>query len=95
MTKAELVSALEKQGNIQHKQSEMVVNICFESMVRALYEDKRIEIRGFGTFTNRCYKSYKGRNPKTGKMVEVQSKKVPFFRAGKELRIMVDQGRTH
>ena len=90
MTKADLVTTLGKQANLTHAQAETVVNICFDRMVRALYEDKRIEIRGFGSFANRNYKAYEGRNPKTGNIVRVSSKKVPFFKVGKELKEMVD-----
>lgn len=93
MTKADLIAALEKQANISHKQSETVVNICFDSMIKALFNDERIEIRGFGSFANRNYKAYEGRNPKTGKIVKVAPKKVPFFKVGKELREMVDAGK--
>jgi len=93
MTKADLVTLLEKQNGLTHKQAETIVNICFDSMVKALYEDDRIEIRGFGSFANRNYKSYEGRNPKTGKVVKVPPKKVPFFKVGKELKVMIDEGR--
>lgn len=93
MTKADLIVQLEKQGNLSHKQAETIINICFESMIRALYEDDRIEIRGFGSFANRNYKAYEGRNPKTGKIVKVSPKKVPFFKCGKELKEQVDAGR--
>jgi integration host factor subunit beta len=54
---------------------------------------ERIEIRGFGSFANRNYKAYEGRNPKTGKIVKVPPKKVPFFKVGKELKEMVDDGK--
>lgn len=93
MTKADLVHAIEKQANLTHKQAEMVVNICFHSMVQALYSNDRIEIRGFGSFANRNYKSYEARNPKTGIAVKVEAKKVPFFKVGKELKEMVDSGK--
>ena len=93
MTKADLIGAIEKQANLSHKQSEQVVNICFECMIKALYKDDRIEIRGFGSFANRNYKAYEGRNPKTGKVVKVKAKKIPFFKVGKELKEMVDEGK--
>jgi len=93
MTKADLITALEKQANITHKQAEAIINICFESMIKSLYEDDRIEIRGFGSFANRNYKAYEGRNPKTGKIVKVSPKKVPFFKVGKELKEKVDAGK--
>ncbi len=93
MTKADLIAAIEKQGKIPHKNAESIVNIVFDSMIRALYDGDRIEIRGFGSFANRNYKAYEGRNPKTGKIVKVDPKKVPFFKVGKELKQKVDEGR--
>jgi len=93
MTKADLIVALEKQGNLTHKQAEVIINITFDSMIQALYNDDRIEIRGFGSFANRNYKAYEGRNPKTGKIVKVTPKKVPFFKVGKELKEQVDEGK--
>jgi integration host factor subunit beta len=93
MTKADLIAAIEKQANITHKQAEAVVNIAFDAMINSLYDDERIEIRGFGSFANRNYKAYEGRNPKTGKIVKVPPKKVPFFKVGKELKEHVDSGK--
>jgi len=51
-----------------------------------LIKDDRIEIRGFGSFVMREYKTYTGRNPKTGKEVEVKPKSLPYFKVGKELK---------
>lgn len=93
MTKADLITELEKQANITHKQAESIINIAFDSMIKALYNDDRIEIRGYGSFANRNYKAYEGRNPKTGKIVKVPPKKVPFFKVGKELKEQVDLGK--
>jgi len=93
MTKTDLIAMLEKQANINTKQAEKVINITFDCMIQALFDDDRIEIRGFGSFANRNYKAYEGRNPKTGKIVKVSPKKVPFFKVGKELKEMVDQGK--
>lgn len=93
MTKADLIAALEKQANLPHAHAEKIVNIAFDSMIQALFDDERIEIRGFGSFANRNYKAYEGRNPKTGKIVKVAPKKVPFFKVGKELKEMVDKGK--
>ncbi len=93
MTKADLIAQIEKQAKLTHKQAETIVNIVFDSMIRSLYEDERIEIRGFGSFANRNYKAYEGRNPKTGKIVKVPPKKVPFFKVGKQLKDMVDEGK--
>ncbi len=93
MTKADLITVLEKQASLSTKQAEKVVNICFDTMIEALFDDERIEIRGFGSFANRNYKAYEGRNPKTGKIVKVEPKKVPFFKVGKELKEKVDEGK--
>ncbi len=62
-------------------------------MVKVLYGYERFAIRGFGGFANRNYKAYERRNPKTGKVVKVPPKKVPFFKVGKELKEMVDAGK--
>ena len=93
MTKADLVVILEKQAHLPTHTAEKGVNIIFDSMIEALYDDDRIEIRGFGSFANRNYKAYEGRNPKTGKIVKVEPKKVPFFKVGKQLKEKVDQGK--
>ena len=90
MTKADLIHMIAEKGRLQHKQSEIVINLVFDMMSEALKNDQRIEIRGFGSFVNRTYGSYQGRNPKTGQIVQVPPKKVPFFKVGKELKEMVD-----
>jgi integration host factor subunit beta len=59
-------------------------------MSRALISDDRIEIRGFGSFEVKKYRGYTGRNPKSGEKIAVGKKKLPFFKAGKELREKVD-----
>lgn len=93
MTKADLIAVIEKQASLTPKQAEKIVNIAFDTLIQALYDDERIEIRGFGSFANRNYKAYEGRNPKTGNVVKVSPKKVPFFKVGKELKEMVDAGK--
>lgn len=90
MTKADLILQLSEKANLQARQAEVVVSLIFDMMCDALKKDDRIEIRGFGSFVNRSYGSYKGRNPKTGELVEVPPKRVPFFKVGKELKEKVD-----
>jgi integration host factor subunit beta len=90
MTKADLINVIAEKAKLQHKQAEQVVNLVFDLMTDALKKDDRIEIRGFGSFVNRSYGAYKGRNPKTGQVVQVSPKRVPFFKVGKELREKVD-----
>ena len=86
MVKSELIQKLAERGNISKTLAETVVNLIFSSMVEELNKEKSIEIRGFGSFRIRKYKGYTGRNPRTGSKVEVVSKRLPFFRVGKELR---------
>ena len=91
MVKSELIQNLSEKGNISKTLSETVVNLIFSSMLQELKEGKSIEIRGFGSFRVRSYKGYTGRNPRTGEKVGVISKKLPFFRVGKELRIRLNK----
>ena len=86
MTKAELIATLEKRAHLTYNQAEMVVNTCFYSIVKSLYDNEKVELRGFGSFGNKNYKAYQGRNPRTGEIVEVPPKKVPFFKISAELR---------
>jgi len=91
MVKSELIQKLSEKGNISKTLAETVVNLIFSSMLQELKERKSIEIRGFGSFRVRSYKGYTGRNPRTGEKVGVISKKLPFFRVGKELRIRLNK----
>lgn len=86
MVKSELIQKLAEKGAISKTLAETVVNLIFTGMVEELREEKPIEVRGFGSFRVRTYQGYVGRNPRTGKEVEVVTKKLPFFRMGKELR---------
>ncbi len=91
MTKAELIESVSQQYDALTKsQTEILVNTVFDSIKEALSKGDKIEIRGFGSFRLRQRQMREGRNPKTGKTVQVQSKKVPFFKAGKELKELVD-----
>jgi len=90
MTKAELVERVANQIHLTKKQTEVVVNTVFSSITESLAEGKKVELRGFGSFRIRQRNARIGRNPKSGQKVEVPSKKVPFFKAGKELRQLVD-----
>ena len=90
MTKSELIEALAKAEGITLKAAEIAVNVTFQSMEQALVRSDRLEIRGFGSFKVKDYEGYKGRNPKTGALIEVASKKLPFFKVGKELKERVN-----
>ena len=91
MNKSGLVESLSSKANLTQRRAEEVVNIIFDSMKEAILNNDRIEIRGFGSFVNREYGSYTGRNPKTGEHIKVKAKKLPFFKVGKELRERVNQ----
>ena len=86
MNKSELVKALADQANISLDEATLVVNTFVDSMKDSLLEGGRVEIRGFGSFKVKEYGSYAGRNPRTGEKVVVEPKRLPFFRAGKELK---------
>ena len=86
MNKSELVKALADQANISLDEATLVVNTFVDSMKDSLLEGGRVEIRGFGSFMVKEYGSYAGRNPRTGEKVAVEPKRLPFFRAGKELK---------
>ena len=91
MTKADLINIIAEKLHLNTRQAEAIVNLVFEMMSDTLKQDDRIEIRGFGTFANRVYGAYEGRNPKTGALVKVEPKRVPFFKVGKLLKEMVDR----
>ena len=90
MNKSELVEALANSKSLTFKKSEEIVNLIFDAMADTLSSGGRIEIRGFGSFVVKDYKAYTGRNPKTGEVIEVKPKKLPFFKVGKELREKVN-----
>ena len=91
MTKAELVEKVSDQINLTKKQTEVVVNTVFQSITDSLSEGRKVELRGFGSFRVRARNARTGRNPKSGAQVDVPAKRVPFFKAGKELRELVDK----
>ena len=92
MNKSDLVEVLARKTDITLKKAEDVVNLVFDAMARTLVDGGRIEIRGFGSFVNKSYRSYKGRNPKTKETIDIPPKRLPFFKVGKELRRRVNDG---
>ena len=91
MNKSELIRALAEETNIPAEDASLVVNTFVDRMKEALVAGDRVEIRGFGSFKIKEYEGYAGRNPKTGESVSVSSKRLPFFRAGKELKEFINQ----
>ena len=90
MTKADLIEEVSRLAEVTRKDSEVIVETIFESIVRSLHAGDKIEIRGFGSFRTRQRKPRVGRNPKTGDRVEVPAKKIPFFKPSKELKDLVN-----
>jgi len=90
MNKLELIGALKNQVDISKSESAKVVNLIFESMSDALARGDRVEIRGLCSFFVKEYGTYTGRNPKTGEIVKIKPKKLPFFKCGRELKERVD-----
>ncbi len=91
MTKSGLIEEVAKRTpHISKKDTEVVVNTIFDSMIEALRTGDRIEIRGFGSFQVKIREARDGRNPKTGEPVHISAKRTPFFKVGKELKEMVD-----
>jgi len=92
MTRSELIEKLSAQfQHLLQKDAELVVKNILESMSNTLNNGKRIEIRGFGSFSLNKRPARVGRNPKTGEKVHISEKLVPHFKAGKELRSRVDK----
>ncbi len=90
MNKSQLVAALAKEENLPLRKAEEVVNTVFEDMEKSLIKGERVEIRGLGSFKVKQYDGYKGRNPKSGEVIDVGPKKLPFFKVGKELKERAD-----
>jgi integration host factor subunit beta len=92
MTKADLIEEVSRLAELTRKDSEVIVETIFDSVVRSLRVGDKIEIRGFGSFRTRQRKPRVGRNPKTGDRVEVPAKKIPFFKPSKELKDLINNG---
>ena len=90
MTKADLIDEVSRLAELTRKDSEVIVETIFDSVVRSLRAGDKIEIRGFGSFRTRQRRGRMGRNPKTGEKVEVPAKKIPFFKPSKELKDFVN-----
>lgn len=91
MNKSELIKALADENALSNEEAATIVETFFDCMKDALSQGNRVEIRGLGSFKIKDYEGYSGRNPKTGRMVQVAPKKLPFFRAGKELKEFLNE----
>jgi integration host factor subunit beta len=90
MNKLELISNLKDRTSLTKSEAADVIKIFFDSLSQSFVEGERVEIRGFCSFHVKEYKSYTGRNPKTGQKVTIPPKRLPFFKCGKELKERVD-----
>jgi len=91
MTKADLIEEVSRVVEMTRKDSEVIVEAIFGSIVRSLRGGDKIEIRGFGSFRTRERQARIGRNPKTGERVDVPAKRIPFFKPSKELKDLVNR----
>lgn len=91
MTKSDLAEKLAEKINVNKQQAESIINMFTNSIIDALAKGDKVEIRGFGSFRVRERAAKEGRNPKTGEKVYVPSKKVPFFKTGKDFRATVNR----
>ena len=94
MTKADLIEEVSRLAELTRKDSEVIVDTIFDSVVRSLRVGDKIEIRGFGSFRTRQRRGRTGRNPKTGAKVEVPPKRIPFFKPSKELKDFVNHAKS-
>ncbi|MCP4722680.1 MAG: integration host factor subunit beta [Desulfobacteraceae bacterium] len=90
MNKLELISTLKERANLTKAEAAEVIKLFFDSLAESFIKGERVEIRGLCSFHIKEYKSYTGRNPKTGQKVQIPPKRLPFFKCGKELKERVD-----
>lgn len=91
MTKADLVDDVANAAELTKKDAERLVELVFDSIIQSLNKGEKIELRGFGSFRVRGRGARRGRNPKTGEPVNIPAKRVPYFKAGKELKELINQ----
>ena len=92
MNKIDIINKIAEDMNLNQKVAKIAVDTIVDTIKNAIVNNERVEIRGFGSFTLRNYRAYQGRNPKTGELVDVQSKRLPYFKVGKELKEMIWKG---
>ena len=90
MTKLDLIEALAAKEKLTGKRAKDIINQILNGFTDTMKKGDRIEIRGFGIFSVRDYKAYKGRNPRAGTNIDVRPKRLPFFKVGKGMKGLVD-----
>jgi integration host factor subunit beta len=93
MTKADLIAVIADKLKFFWARAELLVDVVFYCMEQSMIRGEKIEIRGFGTFQVRSYRAYRGRNPRTGQIVDVTPKRLPHFKVSTELAVRVNDGR--
>jgi len=91
LNKLELISILKEQADLSKAEAAGVIDLIFDKMSETLARGDRVEVRGLCSFHVKKYEDYTGRNPRTGEKVKVKPKKLPFFKAGKELKERVNR----
>ena len=86
MTKAELVDKVAEKTGLTKKDSGRALDAVFEAITEALAGGQRVQLVGFGSFEVRRRAARKGRNPQTGKEIQIGARRVPAFKAGKALK---------
>jgi len=94
MTKAELVGEVARAAELTRGDAELLVEIALEGIIEALNRGEKVELRGFGSFRVRERGARRGRNPKTGAAIEIPAKRIPYFKAGKELKEAINDDST-
>ncbi len=91
MIRSELIQELAEQNpDLSLRDIEAIVTTFFDEISRRLAADGRVELRGFGAFSTRARDARTGRNPRTGEIVDVVAKRVPYFKPGKEMRLRLN-----
>jgi len=90
MNKGDLVSAIAKKTSLSKSKALETINCAFDAIKGSLKKGQRVQLVGFGSFLVRKRKARMGRNPQTGKAIQIKAKKVPAFTAGAELKKAVN-----
>jgi integration host factor subunit beta len=90
MTKVDLITIIADKLKFPWARAELLVDVVFGCMEQSMSRGEKIEIRRFGSFQVRSYRAFKGRNPRTGQVVEVRPKRLPHFKVAKELAARIN-----
>ncbi len=89
MTKADIIEIISENGNLTKKNIGVIIDSFFDKIKKGISDNDHIELRGFGTFGTKERKARIARNPKTNEKINVPEHRVPYFKAGKELKALV------